>query len=65
MPGQFNNFKRYEDKINSSSDKELKLFEDFYQQIKGHALKHKQITLNNLHETEKSLSDLKKKKLIK
>ncbi len=61
MPGQFNNFKNYEDKINTSSDKELKLFEDFYQQIKGHALKHKQITLNNLHETEKSLSDLKKK----
>jgi len=61
VPGQFDNFKNYEDKIKSSSDEELKLFEDFYQQIKNHALKHKHTTLNNIHETEKSLSDLKKK----
>ncbi|HPJ23301.1 MAG TPA: hypothetical protein PK113_00180 [Bacillota bacterium] len=60
-PENFDNFKTYEDKVKMSSDKELKLFEDFYQQIKRHAEGHRQTTLNNLHESQESLSELKQK----
>ena len=63
VPDSFDNFKNYEDKVNMASDKELKLFEDFYNQIKNHASGHKQATLNNLHESQESLLELKEKAL--
>jgi len=61
VPSQSGNFRQYEEKVNMANDKELKLFEDFYKQIKDRALGHKHTTLNNLHDTEQSLSDLKEK----
>ncbi len=53
------NFKNYEEKLKMASDKELKMFEDFYAQIKNHAEGHRHTTLNNLHDSKESLSNLK------
>ncbi len=61
VPDNFDNFKNYEDKIKMASEKELKLFKDFYEEIKAHADGHKQATLNNLHQSKESLSELKEK----
>ncbi|XMB72512.1 hypothetical protein RJI07_01075 [Mycoplasmatota bacterium WC30] len=55
------NFKNYEEKVKIASDKELKMFEDFYSQIKNHAEGHRHTTLNNLHDSQESLSNLKTK----
>ncbi|MCK5731841.1 MAG: hypothetical protein KAH13_02380, partial [Tenericutes bacterium] len=55
----FDNFQTYEDKLKMASDKELKMFEDFYQSIKGRAVSHRHTTLNNLHTSKESLSKLK------
>ena len=57
----FDNFKLYEDKLKMASDKELKLFEDFYSSVKNHALSHRHTTLNNLHKSQETLSSLKEK----
>lgn len=57
----FDNFKNYEDKIKMASEKELKLFDDFYNSVKNHAQSHRHTTLNNLHTTQESLSSLKEK----
>lgn len=61
LPENFDNFKTYEEKVKMASDKELKLFDDFYQKIKNRANNQKQATLNNLHESQESLSELKEK----
>ncbi len=58
---RFDNFKQYEEKVKMASDKEQKLFDDFHESIQQHAKSHKQTTLNNLHEAEQSLSELKQK----
>ncbi|MBN2540968.1 MAG: hypothetical protein JXB08_05515 [Bacilli bacterium] len=58
---RFDNFKQYEDKLKMASEKEQKLFEDFHTSIQSHAKSHKHTTLNNLHEVEQSLSELKEK----
>ncbi|MCK4552389.1 MAG: hypothetical protein KAU02_05665, partial [Tenericutes bacterium] len=55
----FDNFQTYEDKLKMASDKEFKMFEDFYQSIKGRAESHRHTTLNNLHTSKESLSKLK------
>ncbi|XFA99382.1 hypothetical protein ACAG96_02080 [Candidatus Izemoplasma sp. B36] len=57
----FDNFETYEDKLKMASDKELKMFNDFYQSIEHRAKTHKQATLNNLHDSKESLSTLKEK----
>jgi len=53
------NFKNYEEKIKTSSDKELKMFDNFYESVKNHAENHKSSTINNLRESKESLSNLK------
>jgi len=40
VPETFDNFKIYEEKVKMSSDRELKLFEDFYNKIKNRAEGH-------------------------
>ena len=57
----FDNFDTYEKKLKMASDKELKLFKDFYQSIDNLAKNHRQATLNNLHDSKESLSQLKEK----
>lgn len=52
------NFKNYEEKVKNLSDKELELFNHFYDEIKNRATNHRSATLNNLEESKKSLLNL-------
>lgn len=57
----FDNFRAYEEKVKDASQKELEMFEAFYNRIKDKAEDHKQVTLNNLRESKQTLSELKAK----
>ncbi len=58
---EFDNYELYKNKINEANDKELSLFNEFYEKITNHAKSHKHITLNNISSVKESLENLREK----
>ncbi len=56
---EFDNFKHYEEKVKKMSETELKMYNDFYESVKHHAMGHRTVTLNNLTESKETLDNLK------
>lgn len=55
----FDNFETYENKVKNLSDKELKMYHDFYESIKSRAKSQRAVTLNNLKDSKETLEELK------
>ncbi|MGD9909325.1 MAG: hypothetical protein AB7U79_01825 [Candidatus Izemoplasmatales bacterium] len=55
----FDNITSYKDENQTALDKELKLYEDFFQKVNHHAQTHRQITMNQLSEIEERLHHLR------